>query len=186
MSYRSLSFIRVLAIAVMVSVAGLASGAARAEGIIVVDLQKALLESKAGQDLQKQIEKLGADFQAEVASQEDTLRKTEQELAKMQEKPDETFIQKKADFEKSLINAKQNVQKRRRDLEKASIDAQNKLRTDAIKIIADIATKAKADLVLNRQAVIVGAEARDKTADVIKQLDAKITKVDIKIPAATP
>ena len=77
-------------------------GAANAQSkIAVVDMQRLLSESKAGQSIQKQLDEQRVSFQAEVTKLEQELKGTEQQLSKMQDEGvTDDLIQKKAEFEK--------------------------------------------------------------------------------------
>ncbi len=162
-------------------------GAARADvKIAVIDLQRILTESKAGQGLQKQLDGQQKAYQDEVAAQEKSLQATQDQLAKEPDsaKSSSEFIQKKADFEKKVVDARQTMQKKREALEKTAQGAINDLRGQAGQVINEIAEREKYSLVLNRGTVLVADKSLDITDAVLKQLDAKVTKIDLKPAAA--
>jgi len=181
-------FIRsaVLMAATFMFVAGASSVAKADMSIAIVDLQTVLSQSKAGKDIQAQIEKLRNDFQADVLKEEKTLRDTEQQLSQSAVKDDPEQIQKKADFEKKLMTAKQRVQDRRQNLEKAAVEAVNSLRTSAVEVITDLSKKKNYDVVLAKQAAIITKENIDITADVMKALNDKVSKIEVKAGGAAP
>jgi outer membrane protein len=159
-------------------------GNARAEvKIAVVDFQRILTESKAGQGLQKQLEAVQKSFQEDMKKQDDALKATQNQLSKEQEaaKSSSEYIQKKADFEKKVAEARQGVAKKKEAIEKGANAAVNQLRTEATKVVYDIAQKQSYGIVLNRATVILAEQTMDITDSVLKALDAKVTKIDVKI-----
>jgi outer membrane protein len=162
-------------------------GAARADiKIAVVDFQRILTESKAGQGLQKQLDAQQKAYQDEVAQQEKTLRATQEQLSKEPDsaKSSSEFIQKKADFEKKVFDAQQATKNKREALEKTANAAINDLRGQAGQVVGAMAEKEKYGLVLNRSTVLMAEKSLDITDAVLKQLDAKVTKIDLKPQAA--
>jgi outer membrane protein len=182
MSLQNMRFV-VLALFVAVFAAAF-PGSARADvKIAVVDFQRIMAESKAGQGLQKQLDAAQKAFQDDMKKQDDALKATQAQLGKEQEaaKSSSEYIQKKADFEKKVAEARQNVQKKKEAIEKAAGVAVNDLRTQATKIIYEIAQKQSYGLVLNRASLILAQDTMDITNAVIKDIDAKVTKIDLKI-----
>jgi len=153
--------------------------------IAVVDLQRLLSESKAGQDIQSQLNTRREAFQKEVADQEKKLRDSEAALEKLQQdkKSPEEFGKKKVAFEKSLVDTRQNIQKKRVALEKAASDGITDLRNSAAAAIGDIAEKNKIDLVLLRQGVIIANKDMDITDEAMAVLNSKVSKVPLKFEA---
>ena len=166
-------------------------GAALADAkIAVVDFQKVLDESKAGQGLQKQIMAQKQAFQDDLKKQDQALQATRDQLNKESDtaKSSGEFIQKEADLKKKFIDEQQAAQKKNEAMQKADSAAINEFRKRATEVIGDIVQKDKYSLVLNSTpavgSVIVADQSLDITEAVVKQLDVKVTKIDIKPEAA--
>ncbi len=150
--------------------------------IAVVDVQRLLNESKAAKSIQKQLNTHKESFQSEFSVREKKLRETELKLSEGREKLSvEAFGKQKTAFEENLMETRQLAQKRRRELETAANEALISLRQEIVKIVADMADKEKYDLIMTKQNIILAAKAMDVTDVVMKKLNSKITKIDLKI-----
>ena len=87
---------------------------------------------------------------------------------------------RKVDFEKQVADGRQMVVDRRKSFDKAAGTALGSLKEQVIKVVADIASKEKYDVVLSRQDVIVAVKPMDITDEVLKGLDGSVTKIDVK------
>ncbi len=171
-------------IAGMILMAPVFAGTAKADvKIAVVDIQRLMTQSKAAQSIQKQLETRRSEFQEGFSKQEGELRDIEKKLVATPEKDrtSEDFMKKKAEFEKKVAEARQSVQKRRAALEKGAAGAVAALQKEITKVVAKITTKEKYDLVLTRQDVIMAVDTMDITAAVLKDLDASVSKIDLKV-----
>ena len=155
--------------------------------IAVVDFQRILTESKAGQGLQKQLDTRQHALQDEVNKDQTQLQSMQDTLAKQQQagKTSDDFAQKKTEFEKKVIDTKQDIQRKHDALEKTAQAGIDNLRQQAAQIVGDIAQRDKIDIVLGRQAVLMAQKNLDITDAVLKQMDAKGGTVDLKTPATS-
>lgn len=180
MSMKHLRF-AVLALFVVVGAMSFPAAARAEVKIAVVDFQRILTESSAGKNLQKQLDDAQKSFQEELKKQDQALQATQAQLNKEEGKNSADVIQKKADFEKKVVEARQDVAKKKESLEKAANTAVNQLRTQAAEVIGDIAQKEKFSLVLNKGTVIMAEQSMDITDNVLKGLNAKVSKIDLKL-----
>jgi Skp family chaperone for outer membrane proteins len=148
--------------------------------VAVVDVQKLLTDSKAAKDVQKQLDTQRESFQQEIAKREGALRDTEKDLASKHDTmaPDE-FAKKKQAFESDVLEARKLVQKRRQALEQSAGAALAQVRTEIVKLTADIATKQGYSLVLTRQNVVIAQDSMDITDEVLAELDKNMSKVKL-------
>ena len=150
--------------------------------IAVVNMQQILKESKAAQNIQEQLDKQRGAFQKEVTEQEKDLKDTEKKLAEVFETLSaEELAAKKKDFENKLLDARKLVQKRRGALEDAAGVAMKELRAEITAVVSNIADEGQYDLVLTRQNVVIVQESHDITAQVLKALDKKDSKIKLKV-----
>lgn len=172
----------ILALFVMAAAMALPAYATENTKVAVVDVQKLMSVSKAAVSIQEQIEGKRKSYQKEFAKHEDELRKTEKTLSEARNvmSADE-FSQKREGFENKLLETRKLVQKRRRALEKAAAGSLSQLRNKIVAIVANIADSGGYDLVINRQNIILVDKSLDITAQVLKDLDKALPKIEVKI-----
>lgn len=150
--------------------------------IAIVNIQKIMSEAKAAQSIQTQLEEQRKIFQEEFSQRERELAEKEKAIAESRASlSQEEFAKKRQEFEAELLEMRKLVQKRQHALEKAAADAIGELRDKVTEIVAGLAEKNKYDMVLTRQNVILAREEMDITAEVMKQLDKALKKIDLKV-----
>lgn len=148
----------------------------------VVNIQAVIDQSKAGQSIQKQLEDNRTKFQGEIEKREKELKSLQEDFAKNKESfTQEQVAQKKVEFDKKVIEAKKLAQKRTMALEAATRKAMEELQGKLTGVVDDVAKKEKFDLVMTRQDVIVADKSLDITDKVLKQLNSKVGKIDLKV-----
>lgn len=149
--------------------------------IAVVDVQILMTESRAAQDIERQLAERQNRFQEEIAAREDELRKVEQELSEVAPSlgADE-FAERRDAFERRLLEARRLVQSRRSVLEQAQYDALLKLEREITAIVTALAERQQYDLVLTRQDVVIVRDDMDITSEVLGALNDKIGTIELK------
>jgi Skp family chaperone for outer membrane proteins len=160
------------------------SAGANAQTVIgIVDVQKLMTQSMAAQDIQKQVESFRNKFQEEVSKKEQGLRESEKSLVEQRKTlPADKFEEKKKGFEKELLSTKKYVEGKKKNLNQATAGALEKLESQIVKIVSAIAKEKNFGLVITKQAVVVGDQALDITADVMTRLNTELSsvKMDVK------
>lgn len=177
---RCINVFAVAIIAMALCLSGASPANAEAK-IAVVNVQRLLSESKAAVSIQKNFETHRVKFQQELETHGKEATAMQQEIAKQADSASPEAIQKKAELDKKLIDINQLRQKRSGALNKATQTAAKELQKNITEVVAEIAQKEKYDLILNRQSVILAAETLDITSQVLKALDDKVTKIDLKV-----
>ena len=95
----------------------------------------------------------------------------------------EAFTKERRQFEQRVVAVQKLVQKRKRQLDQAQVDAMFKVEEQLNKIISDIAQKRKASIVLRRNQTILVARDIDVTAEVLDRLNKELTQVAVKKPS---
>ncbi|HEY8191417.1 MAG TPA: OmpH family outer membrane protein [Alphaproteobacteria bacterium] len=148
----------------------------------VVDVQALLTASEAAKNLEEQLKSRRETFQQEITDREKKLKEEEQALVAANGKGTEAeFNKKKAGFEKNVNDMRTMVAKRRRALEDGASQSLAQLRVEITKIVAEIAQKEKYNIVLTRQNVVLAENSMEITDAVMKELNAKVTKIDLKV-----
>src|SRR5229473_3018912 len=137
--------------------------------ILIVDLQQILQDAKAAKAVQGVINQEYSSYTKEVAQQEDELQKSRTELERQRTilAPD-AFNTRARDLQQRYDELGQVVQGRRQSLQQSLNEAMVKER--------------RANLVIEKQAVVFEAEGMDITADAIARLDQKLASVPVNLP----
>lgn len=150
--------------------------------IAVVDIEKLLNESKAGQSIAKQIEAKQESFQKEFSKKEKDLVDSQKKL--IEEKKDlsaEEFAAKRKEFEEKLIETRKLFQSRRTDLDRALSDGLKKLRQSVIEVTAAMAEEKGYQAVLTRDSVVIVDKKLDITDQVLSRLNDKIDNIQLSL-----
>jgi outer membrane protein len=176
---------RLLALTVLLaftSLFGSVSAEAAPPTIALVDVQRILNESKASQSLQKQIQAKRESFQKELADKEKKLKDTEKSLISDKEKLSaEEFAKKRKAYEESIAEARKLFQQRRNSLEQGVGKGMEELKRNIAEAAAKVADEKKYDIVLTRDSVLLAEKSLDITADVLKNLDAKLPDLKLEV-----
>ena len=161
------------------------SAALPAPVILIVDLQQILQDAKAAKGVQAIINQEYSSYTKEVAQQEDDLQKARAELERQRTvlAPD-AFNTRARDLQQRYDELGQVVQGRRQSLQQSLNEAMQQVKNAALTVIADIVKERKANLVIEKQAVVFEAEGMDVTADAVARLDQKLASVPVKLPKA--
>lgn len=151
--------------------------------IIVVDFQRIVRESAAAGTVREQIDQLRNAYQGEFARIEEELRAVESELTELRASlPDEEFLRRRREFEQRVTEAQRQAQYRRAELDRALDDAMDNIQSSLLDVIAGIAKREQANVVLNRSNVVLVDQALDFTGDALEELNALLPYVDIGVP----
>ncbi|GJL84847.1 MAG: membrane protein [Micavibrio sp.] len=151
----------------------------------VVDIQKVLADSLAGQSIQKQVDERRKTFQAEFSKIEQELRESQKTLAEKQSAlSKEDFAAQRQEFEQKRVETLGLVQKRKASLDGAFTKAIKKLEKEVMTIISAIATEKKYDLVLSKSNVFISNDSLDISSQVTEKLNASISAVQVEIEGA--
>lgn len=150
--------------------------------IAVVDVQTIMSESKAAKSIQKQLEDKRKSYQKEVAKQEKDLKDIQDSVVGSGETISKEDLQaKREEFEKKLLEMRGLVQKRRGALELAAAKALQGLRTEVVKVVAELAEENKYTIVVTRQNVILAEKDLEITDEVMSRLNKKIKNIKLEI-----
>lgn len=158
------------------------SMAADSTAVAVVDVQKLLKDSKAGINIQQQLETHKTKFLAEIAQQEQKLRDDEKALSGQRGSlPVEEFAKKAREFESELTESRRLAQERKRALEDAAAKSIGKLRDEIVKIVQQISDEKGYSLVINRQNVVISSKGMDITDETLARLDKAVSQIALEI-----
>ncbi len=169
----------------LVFTAQFAQAEEKAEGkgnIAIVDIKMIVDKSSAAKNIASQIEKKREEFQKEVTSEEEGLREEDQDLAKQRNVlSKEAFEEKAKEFRSKVVEAQRLVQSRRTQLENAYVKALAQVQESTLEIIKEMSGEKGFVLALPKSQVLYSGEGLDISEEVLKRLDEKLPKVEVKI-----
>jgi outer membrane protein len=154
---------------------------ASASGIGILDVERIMKESVAMRDFQSKIEKKEDEYRKEVEKKQSELDAEQKRIeGKRSILSKEAFDKEVSGFDKKLDSLKTFVDRKQSSLKKASIDAMSKLNDNVRDIFSDIAKDRELDIIMPASQAVYYEDKMDVTDDVLKKLNKKITKIDVK------
>lgn len=154
--------------------------------VMIVDFEGIMRQATAMQDVRKQVEARRDTYQKEIEKRQKALREEDQKLAQQRTLLSADVLQKKREeFQKKVADFQKFAQGRNKVLDAAVNEARVTFQKKLIEVIADVAEKRQATLVLHKSQVILHANAMDATKEIFDRINAAIPKltVEFKEPA---
>lgn len=153
--------------------------------IVILDLEAIRRNAVAIKDIRAQISEYRKGFQEDIKKEEDALRAANQDLSKKRTLlGPEAFAKERRLFEQKVVGVQKLVRQRKVDLDQALSKAMLVVEQKMNGIMADIATKRGASLVLQRQYTILADRSMDMTAEVLERLNAELKTVKVEKPGS--
>lgn len=153
----------------------------------IMDLQFVLSESQAARQVLRQRERYMETYQAEAAAVEKELRAIDQDLAQMRSTASpEEMARKQREFQTRVATFQQEVQTRRRNLERAFAEAMNDVQSVVVRVADAIASERGMNLVLHRSQVFLFDPQLDLTDAVLARVDAELPTASMADPDSLP
>jgi outer membrane protein len=176
-------FRRSVTIAVVVGtllVAGGAGGETLPAAVIaVIDMDRIIRDSSAGQSLRSQVESQREAFQTEIAAREATLREEDQKLAQQRAVlAPEVFAQKRQEFGTRVAEVQREVQTRKTKLDRAYNEGIEQIRRATIEILDELAKDRGFNVVIPLRQVLIAASVLNLTDEVLARLNERLPSVD--------
>lgn len=154
---------------------------ANAGSIAVLDVEKIVKESAAMRDIQGKVTKKQDEYQKEVTKKQKDLEGEQKKLeGKKNLLAKEAFEKEMKKFEDKVDDLKAFVDKKQNSLKKASMDSMGKVNDKIKDIIAEISKEKDVDLIVPTSQTLFYKDEMDISAEVLKRLNKKIVKVDVK------
>ena len=155
--------------------------------VLVVDVQSLLQNSKAAKMVRSQIEQKRNEYSKEISREEEALRAERDTLQRQQASMSPEVLNKRGrEFQQKVNNLDLDVQSKRQALEKSNTDALSKIQSAMLRIIADIAKRRKANLVLQRTDLVLFDRSFDVTDEVLQKLDEELPVLNVNFVAPVP
>lgn len=152
-----------------------------AETIGIIDVEKIIQESTAIVDIQSKVDKKKSAYESEIEKKQSALQ---QEQKKIEAKKDvlsqESFEKEVKAFDKKLEDLKTYIDRKQNSLKKASLEAMSKVNDKVKIIVSEVAKEKEFNIVIPASQTVHFDENLDITEEVLKRLNKKISKVDVK------
>ncbi|HEX3663732.1 MAG TPA: OmpH family outer membrane protein [Rhizomicrobium sp.] len=161
-----------------------AGGAAPAIKMLVVDRQAILRFSKVGQDIVRQVNGLTTSAETQFKAEKDSLQKEEQTLAQQGAilSPD-VRAQKQKAFEGKVAAFQKKVQTRQSMIQGGVLNARKQVEAALGPILQGILQERGANILLDRQEVVLATADIDVTKVTVQRLDQKLPSVKVSLAA---
>jgi Skp family chaperone for outer membrane proteins len=161
-----------------------AGGAAPAIKMLVVDRQAILRFSKVGQDIVRQVNGLTTSAETQFKAEKESLQKEEQTLAQQGAilSPD-VRAQKQKAFEGKVAAFQKKVQTRQSMIQGGVLNARKQVEAALGPILQGILQERGANILLDRQEVVLATADIDVTKVTVQRLDQKLPSVKVSLAA---
>ncbi len=156
------------------------------ERVGIIDLSEVLRQSQATINVRDLLDEKRAEFQEQFAAREVQLLSREKSLkSKRDIMSKEAYEADVRLFQDEVAKVQREIQQKRKSLDNAFQQAQDKLRNLAIEIVGDIAKEQKLDLVANRSNVLVFRNQLDLTKIVLTRLNERTKDARFEVKEVT-
>ena len=157
------------------------------ERVGVIDLG-VLRQSQATSNVRVLLDEKRAEFQEQFAAREVDLLSREKSLkGKRVSWSKEAYDEEVRLFQDEVATIQREIQQKRKSLDNAFQQAQDKLRNVAVEIVGEIAKELKLDLVVSRNNVLVFRNQLDLTQIVLERLNERTKDARLEVKeVATP
>ena len=139
----------------------------------IIDIQKVLRESTAVKALSKRIEEQKVGYQAELLSEEQTLREADQRSILSAE----AYAKKRDELEQKVATLQREARKRKRGLDREFANGMSKVQHELAKVAKEIAETRGLDLILSKATVVIVKPKFELTEEAVQRLNARLPDV---------
>ena len=156
------------------------------ERVGIIDISEVLRQSQATINVRDLLDEKRAEFQEQFAAREVELLSREKTLkGKRSVMSKEAYEAEVRLFQDEVAKVQREIQQKRKSLDNAFQQAQDKLRNLAIEIVGEIAKERKLDLVANRNNVLVFRNQLDLTKIVLARLNERTKDARFEVKEVT-
>ena len=153
--------------------------------IAVVNIQQVMRDSTAAQNVREQLEAKQKTFQADISKKEETLQKEDKELSKKRSVlSKEAFEEKARAFRSKATEVQKEVQSKKAVLDAAFERALAEIQKSVTEVIGEMSKEKGFIMAVPTSQILYADEKLDISAEVLKRLNQKMPKLDVKFDAA--
>lgn len=149
--------------------------------ILVVDTQSVFAQSKAGQSIRSQYEEQAKKIMADGKKTDDALQADAKKLSDERALLSQEDLQKRVQsLQQRNIEFQQSIQIKQQGLQLGVQRAESQVEAALRPIFAEIMREKGGTILLDQAVVLAGGADLDISAEVLKRLNEKLAKVDVK------
>ena len=153
------------------------------ESVAVIDLRFIAKNAKATKAIQEQLNARRDAYRKQVEKSQNALKKAEEELRKVKDElPKEELIKRTRAFEKQAGELQGQVQRHRKDLDKANATAMRTFHEGLLDVVGSYAKENNIEIILRRSQVFLAGKTMDITKDILAQIDKSIPTIKVDLP----
>ena len=150
--------------------------------IAIIDINLILTDSKAAIDAFEQIEDIAEKINEELKAEENNLLNDQKKLIESQSvMAPEAFEAKKNDYEKKVQNFQIMSQQKLAALDRLLAEARKSILDEVKPILEEISEEKGITVILEKNIVILNAEAMDLTKEVLKKLNKVLSELKVEL-----
>lgn len=155
-----------------------------AVNVAVVNIQQVMRDSTAAQNVREQLEAKQKGFQADISKKEEALQKEDKELSKKRSVlSKEAFEEKARVFRSKATDVQKEVQEKKAVLDAAFERALAEIQKSVTEVIGEMSKEKGFALAVPTSQILYSDEKLDISAEVLKRLNQKLPKLDVKFDA---
>lgn len=149
--------------------------------VAVVQIDKILTQSKAGKNIQKQVEAKQKELQNLLETKQKEFDALQEDLVEESKKEDKSgFEEKRKDFQEKYAEEQRALQTERQALDRGVAVAMAELRSEMDDVVEEMAKEKKLDLVVTNQSTLWARKNVDITDEIIKALNKSVQEIAVK------
>ena len=150
--------------------------------VAVVDVQRLLRESLAGQAVENQMQQFRVSFGEQIAQKEADLREQERLLAEQAAVVSpEVLAESRRQFEEDVVALQREVREQQLGVEQSYAEAIDTIRQSVLAILQSLVEQRGIDVVLPRSGYLVASRDLDLTDDVLSELNATLPTLSLSL-----
>lgn len=172
----------IAAVLAFLTIVGDAWAQGSAPVVAIVDFPAVVRDSLAMRAVRQQVEGLQRTHETEVRDREQRLRDLDQDLSRQRDTIGQAaFDEKRREFEREFIAAREAVQERQQRMERAYAAALREIEKKIVQVTSAIASERSISIVFGRGAIVIAETNFDISAEVLTRLNSELPTVAVRL-----
>ena len=151
--------------------------------MLVLDTNRIMAEAKSMKTIRDQIDGVRNQFTAEIRTEEDALRRAEQEITQQRQVlSPEAFNQRRQELQQRAAALQAKTRTRRSQMDQALRTAFQQVRNRVIRLAQASAQRRGANMVIQKSDLVYFDPSMEVTDEILRQLDAELPSVRVEVP----
>ncbi len=183
--HESVSLTRCAAGIICAAMIALAAGPALAGGVMYVNVDQVIRDSKAGQALARQAREKKESIEASLAGTREGLEEERDSLAEQRSLlSEQAFRTKETTFQGKVQNFQRTVVEENRVMQAAVQETMSAIDAVLARILKEILESRELDMIVSRGAILTANPDHDLTSEVIARLDRRLPEIKVDFSKA--